>query len=309
MIAGAQDEMATERKESEMRNMRKENRSEHKHLNTPLFNIEMMKETKAGRRVRPQGVSAEVVGMAGNKENRKEEKGSGEPFPNIEGTPELSEEEIMKILQARQQYERALEMARKYKEILKTAEEKKKEIKPQILREIKEKYGLEEKDIKEAFRDIENEGEIMEDIKNAIREEGAQAFERKDIKEKAEKIRKIERIYRMSREEIKKLAVIFEEARKYMEEREAEEGEKEIHHAGNMSEESIKLLQYVKEQGGRVTWAEFKRYGKEELHLDTDTLNKRRWGLVNRGYLKKEQGGRELVLTKAGLARLREEGH
>ena len=130
--------------------------------------------------------------MAANKKTagKKEGKGSGEPFPNVEGTPELSEEEIMKILQARQQYERALEMARKYEEILKTAEEKKKEIKPQILREIKEKYGLEEKDIKEAFRDIENEGEIMEDITNAIREEGAQAFERKDIKEKAEKIRK-----------------------------------------------------------------------------------------------------------------------
>jgi len=247
--------------------------------------------------------------MAANKtagKGKKPESGaSGSPFEGNAGM-ELSEEEIMKILQAQQQYERALEMARKYEEILKTAEEKKKEIKPQILREIKEKYGMKEKDIKEAFRDIENEDEIMEDIKNAIREEGAQAFERKDIKEKAEKIRKIERIYRMSREEIKKLAVIFEEARKYMEEKEAEEGKAEIHHAGRMSEESIKLLRYVKEQGGRITWKEFREYGKETLGLSTDTLNKRRWGLIDKGYIRRE--GRDIVITKKGLGRLGEEG-
>ena len=248
--------------------------------------------------------------MAGNKktagkENGPESGASGSPFERNAGM-ELSEKEIMEILQAQQQYERALEMARKYEEMLKTAEQKKKEIKPQILREIKEKYGLEEKDIKEAFRDIENEGEIMEDIKNAIREEGAKAFEQKNIKEKAEKIRKIERIYRMSREEIKKLAVIFEEARKYMEEKEAEEGKAEIHHAGRMSEESIKLLRYVKEQGGRITWKEFREYGKETLGLSTDTLNKRRWGLIDKGYIRRE--GRDIVITKKGLGRLEEEG-
>jgi len=220
---------------------------------------------------------------------------------------ELSEKEIMEILQAQQQYERALEMARKYEEMLKTAEQKRKEIKPQILKEIKEKYGLEEKDIKEAFQDIENEGEIMEDIKNAIREEGKKAFERKDIREKAEKIRKIERIYRMTREEIRKLAVIFEEARRYLEAQMANEGKQEIHHTGRMSTESKEMLRHVREMGGRIGWKEFLQWSKETLALDSDTINKRRWQLITKGYLARD--GNELVLTEKGYARLEEEGY
>ncbi len=107
--------------------------------------------------------------MAANEAaGKKEGKGSGEPFPNVEETPELSEEEIMKILQARQQYERALEMARKYEEIMKSAEQKKKEIKPHVFKEIKEKYGVSEKEIRDAFKERARKEEIWKAILEAI---------------------------------------------------------------------------------------------------------------------------------------------
>ena len=301
--------MATERKKSEMKNMRKENRSEHKHLNTPSPNIEMMKEMEAGRRVRPQGVSAEVVGMAGNKENGKAGKGSGEPFPNIEGNAgmELSEEEIMKILQARQQYEKALEMARKYEEMLKTAEEKKKEIKPQVFKEIKEKYGIDEKEIKQAFKERERKREIIDAIIDTIEKEGSKACENKQFREHMDAWKRIRAVERMAEEDVKKIAVFIDDARRFIEERMAEEGKKQIHHTGRMSVEAKEMLKHIRDEGGRIGWKEFLQWSKETLALDSDTINKRRWQLITKGYLTRE--GNELVLTQKGYARLEEEGY
>jgi len=221
----------------------------------------------------------------------------------------LSEEEIARYLTARQRLERLRKLMEEEQKVAKTFEQKRKEARKTIFAEIERKYGLNERDIEKAFSEINNRDTIIADIIATINEEGRKAFERKDIKEKADILRKTYTIEKMDIKDIKKIALFSESARKYLEDMEAREGEKEIHHAGKMSEEALKLLCFVKEQGGRVTWTEFKRYGKEELNLDTDTLNKRRWGLITRGYLKKEQGGRELVLTKAGMARLKEEGY
>jgi len=237
---------------------------------------------------------------------KKEGRENGESFLNVEGTPELTEEEIMKILQAKQQYERIMEMARKYEEIMKSAEQKKKEIKPQVFKEIKEKYGIDEKEIRKAFKERERKREIINAIIDIIEKEGSKACESKQFKEYMGAWKRIRIIEKMAEEDVKKIAVFMDEARKYIEEKEAAEGKEEIHHAGRMSEESIKLLRYVKEQGGRVTWKEFREYGKETLGLSTDTLNKRRWGLIDKGYICRE--GRDIVITKKGLGRLEEEG-
>ena len=307
MIAGGKMGMATERKKSEMKNMRKENRSEHKHLNTPSPNIEMMREMEAGRRVRPQGVSAEVVGMAGNKENGKAGKGSSEPFLNAEGTPELSEEEIMKILQARQQYERALEMARKYEEIMKSAEQKKKEIKPQVFKEIKEKYGIDEKEIRRAFKERERKKEIIDAIIDTIEKEGSKACENKQFREYMNAWKRIRTVEMMAEADVKKIAVFIDDARRFIEERMAEGGKKQIHHTGRMSVEAKEMLKHIRDEGGRIGWKEFLQWSKETLALDSDTINKRRWQLLTKGYLTRE--GNELVLTQKGYARLQEEGY
>jgi len=307
MIARERNEMATERKESKMKNMRKENRSEHKHLNTPLPNIEMMRETKAGRRMRPKGVSAEVVGMVGNKENGKAGKGSGDPFPNVEGTPELSEEEIMKILQARQQYERIMEMARKYEEIMKSAEEKKKEIRPKIFEEIKEKYGIDEKKIKQALKERERKKEIIDAIIDTIEKEGSKACENKQFREHMDAWKRIRTVEMMTEEDVKKIAVFIDDARRFIEEKMAEEGKKQIHHTGRMSAEAKEMLKHIRDEGGRIGWKEFLQWSKETLALDSDTINKRRWQLLTKGYLTRE--GNELVLTQKGYARLQEEGY
>jgi len=273
-----------------------------------------MRMTRKGTNPLPKG----CVKMAANKTaGKKEGKGSGEPFPNVEGnagmdgeeTANLSEEEIARYLTAQQRLERWRKMIEEEQKIAKEFEEKKKEARKTIFAEIERKYGLNERDIEKAFSEINNREAIIADIIATINEEGREALEKEDIKEKADILKMTYTIGKMDIKDIKKIALFSESARKYMEDMEAREGEKEIHHAGNMSEEALKLLCFVKEQGGRVTWTEFKRYGKEELHLDTDTLNKRRWGLITRGYLKREQGGRELVLTKAGMARLKEEGY
>jgi len=279
----------------------------HKHLNTQFPNMYMMKGMKG--RVRPKGVSAEVVGMVGNKENGKAGKGSGEPFPNVEGNAgmELSEKEIMKILQAQQQYEKALEMARKYEEIMKSAEEKKKEIRPKIFEETKKKYGMNEKEIRQAFKERERKKEIFDTIINAIEKEGSKACENKQIRESMDAWKRIRTVEQMEEEDVKKIAVFMDEARKYLEEKTAAKGKKEIHHTGRMNTETLQILKHVKENGGMVGWKDLLRYGKEELGLDTDTFNKRRWTLLTKGYIERE--GADVKLTPKGYARLEEEGY
>jgi len=247
-----------------------------------------------------------MLRMAANKTAvKKEEKGSGEPFPNVEGTPELSEEEIMKILQAQQQYERALEMARKYEEILKTAEQKKKEIKPAVFKEIKEKYGIDEKEIRRAFKERKKKKEIIEAIIDTIEKEGSKACENKQFREYMDAWKRIRTVEMMAEEDVKKIAVFTDEARKFLEEKTTSKGRAEIHHAGRMNAETLQILKHVKENGGVVTWKDLLRYGKEELGLDTDTFNKRRWMLLTKGYI--ERDGTDVKLTPKGYARLEEE--
>lgn len=258
--------------------------------------------------------------MAGEERRNRNEKageGSGEPSPQIEGNAGMdgreittwTEEDIARYLTAQQRLERLQKLIEEEKRIAEEFERQKENAKPAILSEIEMKYGLSEKDIEIAFSEISNKNAMISYIINAIEREGEKALEKKEIREKAETIRKIRIAETMNREDIKKIAIFCESARKYLENIDVQEGRDAIHHAGNMSEEAIKLLLFVKEQGGRVSWQEFKRYGKEELGLKTDTLNKRRWGLIDRGYLKKEEESNELILTKAGMARLREEGY
>jgi len=254
------------------------------------------------------------VKMAANKTAGKgkgpESGASGSQLGNA-GTEDveianLSEQEITRYLTAQQRLERLRKLIEEEQKIAKEFEEKKESIRETIMKEISEKYGLNEEDIKTAFSEINNKSAKIFYIINAIENEGEKALEREDIKEMAEIIRKIRIAETMNMEDVKKISVICEDARRYMEEKEAEEGKAEIHHTGRMSKESIKLLKYVKEQGGRVTWKEFREYGKETLGLSTDTLNKRRWGLIDKGYIRRE--GRDIVITKKGLGRLEEEG-
>jgi len=248
--------------------------------------------------------------MAENKKTAGKGKGpesgaSGSQLGNA--GKELSEEEIMKILQARQQYERALEMARKYEEMLKTAEQKKKEIKPQVFKEIKEKYGIDEKGIKQAFKERERKKEIIDAIIDAIEREGSKACENKQFREYMDAWKRIRTVEMMAEEDVKKIAVFTDEARKFLEEKTASKGRAEIHHAGRMNAETLQILKHVKENGGTVAWKDLLRYGKEELGLDTDTFNKRRWTLLTKGYI--ERNGADVKLTPKGYARLEEEGY
>ena len=243
--------------------------------------------------------------MAGNKENGKAGKGSGEPFPNVAGTPELSEEEIIKTLQIAQLEERLkkeLERIQKEKEKL---ERKKESAKDAIFKEMERKYNMKEEEFRDAFRDIQRKEEIEKKIMDTIREKGTDAWE--EIIEDAERIRKISIIENMDEADIKKISVYVEDARKYIEEKQIEQGKQQIHHKGRMSKEALMMLKYVKEQGGRIQWKELLQYAKEELGLDGDTTNKRRWNLLTKEYIRRE--GNELVLTQKGYARLREEGY
>jgi len=246
--------------------------------------------------------------MAANEaDGKKEGEGRPEPSSQNSGTGELSLEEIerrIRIAQMEERLKKELERIQKEKEEL---ERKKESAKDAIFKEMKKKYNMKEEEFKDAFRDIQRKEEIEREIIETIRKKGENACKEKTFKECAEKIKKISVIERMSDDDIKKISIYIQEAHRYIEEKEAEEGKTAIHHTGKMSEETIKMLLFVKEQGGRVSWKEFREYGKETIGLDTDTLNKRRWSLFQRGYIKRE--GNDLIITKAGLARLREEGY
>ena len=242
--------------------------------------------------------------MAGNKENGKAGKGSGEPFPNVEGTPELSVEEIEKrirIAQVEERLRKELERIQREREEL---EKKAESAKETIFAEMEKKYNMKEEEFRDAFRDTAQKEEIEQRIMETIREKGKDAW--KEIKEDAERLRRISIIENMEDSDIKKISVYIEDARKYIEEKQIEQGKQQIHHRGRMSEEALMMLKYVKEQGGRIQWKELLQYAKEELGLDGDTINKRRWNLLTKEYIRRE--GNALVLTQKGYARLVEEG-
>ena len=211
-----------------------------------------MRMTRKGTNPLPKGCVKMAANKTAGKGKGPESGASGSPFEGNAGVDgqeiaNINEEEITRYLTAQQRLERLRKMIKEEQRIAKEFEEKKESIRETIMKEISEKYGLNEEDIKTAFSEINNKSAKIFYIINAIENEGQKALERKDIKEMAEIIRKIRIAETMNMEDVKKISVICEEARRYMEEKEAEEGKTEIHHAGNMSEESIKLLQYVKE--------------------------------------------------------------
>jgi len=246
--------------------------------------------------------------MTENKENGKAGEGSGEPFPNLEGNAgaDISIEEIEKKIRIAQMRERLMQQLQQIEEEEKQLTEKVRNAKNTIFSEMQKKYGLNEEEIRKAFKEREKKKEIIDKIIDAIERKGREACKEKEFKENMDAFRRIRIVERMMDIDVQKIAVYIDEARRFIEEKMTAEGKEEIHHAGRMSEESIKLLRYVKEQGGRITWNEFREYGKETLGLSTDTLNKRRWGLIDKGYIRRE--GRDIVITKKGLGRLEEEG-
>jgi len=231
--------------------------------------------------------------------------GKPEPSPQDSGTGELSEEEIIKTLQIAQLEERLkkeLERIQKEKEEL---ERKKESAKDAIFKEMEEKYSLTEEEFRDAFRDIAHKEEIEKKIMDTIRERGRNAYE--DIKDDMERIKRISIIENIEDKDIKTIAVYIKEAQAFIEEKQIEQGSKQIHHAGRLSKESIEIMKYIKENGCRIREKEVLSWAKETLGISSDLFNKRRWSLFQRGYIKREES--DLIITEAGLARLREEGY
>jgi len=231
-------------------------------------------------------------------------EGIPEPSPQNSETGELSEEEIMKKLTIAQMKERLMQQLQQIEEEEKQLTEKVQSAKDAIFAEMQQRYSLTEEEFRDAFRDIAHKEEIEQRIMKTIKEKGKDAW--KEIKEDAERLRRISIIENMKDNDIKKISIYIEDARKYIEEKQIEQGKQQIHHRGRMSTEALMMLKYVKEQGGRIQWKELLQYAKEELGLDGDTTNKRRWNLLTKEYIHRE--GNELVLTQKGYARLGEEG-
>ena len=233
--------------------------------------------------------------------------GSPEPSPQNSGTGELSVEEIEKKIRIAQMEERLRKELEKIQREKEELEKKAESAKETIFAEMEKKYNMKEEEFRNAFKDIAHKEEIEQRIMEIIRERGENACKEKTFKECTEKIKKISVIERMSDDDIKKISIYIEEARRYIEEKQIEQGKQQIHHRGRMSAEALMMLKYVKEQGGRIQWKELLQYAKEELGLDGDTTNKRRWNLLTKEYIRRE--GNELVLTQKGYARLQEEGY
>ena len=250
--------------------------------------------------------SLSIIEMS--EENKNAGKaGEGRPEPSLQnsGTGELSVEEIEKrirIAQIEERLRRELERIQREREEL---EKKAESAKETIFTEMEKKYNMKEEEFRDAFRDIAHREEIEKKIMDTIKQKGKDAW--KEIKEDAERIRRISIIENMEETDIKKIAIYIKEAQAFIEEKQIAQGKQQIHHRGRMSTEALMMLKYVKEQGGRIQWKELLQYAKEELGLDGDTTNKRRWNLLTKEYIRRE--GNELVLTQKGYARLREEGY
>jgi len=247
--------------------------------------------------------------MAANEAaEKKEGEGRPEPPPQNSGTGELSEEEIIKTLQIAQLEERLkkeLERIQKEKEEL---ERKKKSARDRIFQEMKKKYNMNENDLREAFSQLlQGEDPVILSMIEMCEKRGADALKEKEFKQNAELIRKMHIVKNMSEKDVEKIAIYIEEAREYIERKRLIKAKNEIHHKGRLHEESIKILKHLHENGGRIREKEVLQWAKEELGINSDTFNKRRWSLLQREYIKRENG--DLVLTDKGLWRLKEEGY
>ena len=238
-----------------------------------------------------------------------EKAGEGRPesSPQNSGTEELSVEEIEKRIRIAQIEERLRKELERIQRERKELEKKAESAKETIFAEMQQRYSLTEEEFRDAFRDIAHKEEIEQRIMEIIRERGENACKEKTFKECAEKIKRISVIERMSDDDIKKISIYLEEARRYIEEKQIEQGSKQIHHAGRLSKESIEIMRYIKENGCRIREKEVLTWAKETLGISSDLFNKRRWSLFQREYIKRE--GSDLIITETGLARLREEGY
>jgi len=234
-------------------------------------------------------------------------EGRPEPSPQDNGTGELSVEEIEKRIRIAQMEERLRKELERIQREREELEKKAESAKETIFAEMQQRYSLTEEEFRDAFRDIAHKEEIEQKIMEIIRERGENACKEKTFKECAEKIKKIAVIEGMSNDDIKKISIYIEEVRRYIEEKQIEQGKQQLSHKGRMHEQTIKIMEMIKNEGGRMNEKECLERAKEELKINTDTFNKRRYSLFIRGYV--ERDGPDLVLTPLGYARLQEEGY
>jgi len=245
--------------------------------------------------------------MAGNKENRKAGEEGGVSSPQQPNAVELSEEEIMKKLTIAQMKERLMQQLQQIEEEEKQLTEKVQNAKDAIFEEMEKKYNMNENDLREAFGQLlQGEDPVILSIIEMCEKRGADALKEKEFKQNAELIKKMHIVKNMSEKDMEKIAIYIDEAREYIERKRLIKAKNEIHHKGRLHEESIKILKYLHENGGRIREKEMLQWAKEELGINSDIFNKRRWSLLQREYIKRENGN--LALTDKGLWRLKEEG-
>jgi len=242
--------------------------------------------------------------MAGaNAKGNKGGAGSGEPAPQLNGTPriELGEEEIMKLLNKEATIQRLKQMLAKIEKEAEEAKKKAEQAKPSVFMEIKKKYGASEEDLKRGADAWGRKSEIIEEIITYIKQEGKNVVKNKAFIQRCEELKTIGIIESMSEEERRKLKIYIPNMPVT-----TERTEKTIHHAGRMSEDTIEILKYIHTQGGAVEERAVLTWYKETFGASSDMFNKRRWSLFQREYLVREGG--QLVITEKGIERLRREG-
>ena len=246
--------------------------------------------------------------MAANEaDEKKAGEGIPEPSPQDNGTGELSEEEIIKKLTIAQMKERLMQQLQKIQEEEKQLMQKVENARNAIFTAMKKKYNMNENDLREAFSQLlQGEDTVILSMIKMCEEKGADALKEKEFKQNAELIRKMHIAKNMDEKDVKQVSIYIREAHEYMERKRIVSAKNEIHHKGRLHEQSIKIMKYLHENGGRIREKEVLQWAKEELGINSDTFNKRRWSLLQREYIKRENG--DLVLTDKGLWRLKEEG-
>ena len=242
--------------------------------------------------------------MAGaNAKGNKAGAGSGEPAPQLNGTPriELGEEEIMKLLNKEAMIQRLKQMLAKIEKETEEAKKKAEQAKPSVFMEIKKKYGATEEDIRRGANAWERKSEIIERIIETIKREGKNVVKNKTFIQRCEELQAIGIIESMSEEERRKLKIYIPNMPVT-----TERAEKTIHHAGRMSEDTIEILKYIHMQGGAVEERTVLQWYKETFGASSDMFNKRRWSLFQREYIERQNG--QLVITAKGVERLRRGG-
>ena len=239
-----------------------------------------------------------------NNKTGKAGAGSGEPAPQFEGTPrmaDLSEEDIIKLLNREATIQRLKQMLEKVQRETEEAKKKAEQAKTTIFAEIKKKYGASEKDIRKGADAWERKSEIIERIIETIKREGKNVAKNKIFLQRCEELQAIGIIESMTEEERRKLKIYIPNMPIS-----TTTTTTQIHHAGRMSEDTIEILKYIHMQGGAVEERAVLEWYKETFGASSDMFNKRRWSLFQREYIERQNG--QLVITAKGVERLRREG-